>query len=154
MATTADGRAEREAAMLMLHERVKRRGRRRRTVGADKGYDTHEFVELTRALGVTPHVTQNTRAARRQRHRWPHDTARGLREKSARAPAHRARLRLVEDHWVAPQDQTPRARERRLARRLRERRVQFASPRGAERDTRLRHGTRRSRGARITRHEH
>jgi transposase len=60
MATTADGRAEREAAVLLLHERVKRRGRRRRTVGADKGYDTYEFVELTRELGVTPHVTQNT----------------------------------------------------------------------------------------------
>lgn len=60
MATAADGRAERDAAVLLLHERVKRRGRRRRTVGADKGYDTGEFVEITRELGITPHVTQNT----------------------------------------------------------------------------------------------
>src|SRR4249920_921865 len=57
MATTADGRAERDAAVLLLHERVKRRGRHRRTVGADKGYDTYEFVALARELGVTPHVT-------------------------------------------------------------------------------------------------
>jgi transposase len=60
MATTADGRGERDAAILLLHERVKRRGWRRGTLGADKGYDTHEFVEVTRALGFTPHVTQNT----------------------------------------------------------------------------------------------
>ena len=39
MATTADGTAERDAAMLMLHARWKRH-RRRRTVGADKAYDT------------------------------------------------------------------------------------------------------------------
>ena len=61
MATTADGRAERDAAVVMLRNRVKRRGRRRRTVGADKGYDTHGFIAATRDLGVTPHVTQNLR---------------------------------------------------------------------------------------------
>lgn len=32
---------------------------RRRTVGADKGYDTFEFVDLMRDLNTTPHVTQN-----------------------------------------------------------------------------------------------
>jgi hypothetical protein len=63
MASTADGRAEREVATVLLHERVKRRGWRRRTVGADKGYDTREFVALTRALGVTPHISQNTKRA-------------------------------------------------------------------------------------------
>jgi transposase len=60
MASTADGRAEREVATVLLHDRVKRHGWRHRTVGADKGYDTREFVELTRDLGFTPHVTQNT----------------------------------------------------------------------------------------------
>ena len=60
MATTADGRAERDAAILMMHTRQKRRGYRRCTLGADKAYDTHEFVELTRELAITPHVTQNT----------------------------------------------------------------------------------------------
>jgi transposase len=58
MATTADGYAEREAAVVLLRRGGKRR-RRRRTIGADKGYDTFGFVAATRALGVTPHVTQN-----------------------------------------------------------------------------------------------
>ncbi len=58
MATQADGTAEREAAILMLHTRW-RRAPRRRTVGADKAYDTHGFAETVRALDVTPHVAQN-----------------------------------------------------------------------------------------------
>jgi hypothetical protein len=48
----------------MLHDRVKRKGWRRRTVGADKAYDTHDFIEVARALGVTPHVTQNSNRRR------------------------------------------------------------------------------------------
>ena len=44
----------------MMHTRQTRRGGRRCTLGADKAYDTHDFVEVTRELGVTPHVTQNT----------------------------------------------------------------------------------------------
>jgi transposase len=58
MATEADGTAEREAAMLMLYARW-RRDPRRRTVGADKAYDTHGLVEVLRELEVTPHVAQN-----------------------------------------------------------------------------------------------
>jgi hypothetical protein len=60
MASIADGRAEREVAAVLLHKRVRRRGWRRRTVAADKGYDTREFVQNLRMLGMTPHVTQNT----------------------------------------------------------------------------------------------
>ena len=60
LATPADGYGERDAAVTMLHAQVKRRGWRRRTVGADKAYDTHDFIEVTRALGFTPHVTQHT----------------------------------------------------------------------------------------------
>jgi transposase len=60
LATTADGRAERDAAVRMLRTRQKRRRHRRCTLGADKAYDTRGFVEDTRALTVTPHVTQNT----------------------------------------------------------------------------------------------
>lgn len=60
MATTADGTAEREAAMLMLGKpRTQKTSVGQRTVGADKAYDTRELVAVTRALGVTPHVTQN-----------------------------------------------------------------------------------------------
>jgi transposase len=59
MATRADGSAEREAGLLMLHAQWQRAPGRRRTVGADKGYDVREFVDLARELGATPHVTQN-----------------------------------------------------------------------------------------------
>jgi transposase len=56
--THADGYAERDAALLMLSE--KQEGRSRRiTVGADKAYDTKDFVSTVRELNVTPHVTRN-----------------------------------------------------------------------------------------------
>jgi len=59
MATHADGHAEREAALLMIHAQWRAAPWRRRTLGADKGYDTFDFVDLARELGTTPHVTQN-----------------------------------------------------------------------------------------------
>jgi transposase len=55
--TQATGTAERDAAEEMLQ---KRRG----TVGADKAYDTRDFVSRVRAAGVTPHVAQNQRNRR------------------------------------------------------------------------------------------
>jgi transposase len=59
MATTADGTAEREAGLLMLHAQWQRAPGRHRTVGADKAYAVHEFIDLTRELGTTPHIAQN-----------------------------------------------------------------------------------------------
>ena len=59
MATQADGRAERDAGLLMLHAQWQRAPWHRRTIGADKAYDVREFIEVTRELGATPHVTQN-----------------------------------------------------------------------------------------------
>jgi hypothetical protein len=56
--TRADGYAERQAALAMLGRLPRRR--RRRTVAADKAYDTSDFVADCRNLGVTPHVAQNT----------------------------------------------------------------------------------------------
>ncbi|MCI0446486.1 IS5 family transposase [bacterium] len=56
--TQATGTAEREAALTMAQE-IKKRGTRRMTVGADKGYDTQDFVRQMRELEVTPHVAQN-----------------------------------------------------------------------------------------------
>jgi transposase len=55
--STATGKAEREVALEMLddHERPIRT-----TLGADRAYDTREFVDDCRELGVTPHVAQNT----------------------------------------------------------------------------------------------
>jgi transposase len=58
MVTQADGYAEREAALLMLQDRQEGRSRRI-TVGADKAYDTKDFIAATRALNVTAHVTKN-----------------------------------------------------------------------------------------------
>lgn len=52
----ANGRAERDAALLML-EQVGGDGRI--TVGGDKGFDTQEFVAECRHMNVTPHVAQN-----------------------------------------------------------------------------------------------
>jgi IS5 family transposase len=54
----ANGTAERDAALVMLEQIP---GERRVTVGADKGYDTKDFVAECRNLGVTPHVAQNTK---------------------------------------------------------------------------------------------
>ena len=53
----ANGRAEREVAIKLLGGYRRRAGRS--TVGADKGYDTRDFVRQCRALKVTPHVAQN-----------------------------------------------------------------------------------------------
>jgi len=56
--TPATGTAEREAAKEML-EGIS--GKHRITVGADKGYDTRDFVESLRSIQVTPHVAQKQR---------------------------------------------------------------------------------------------
>jgi transposase len=63
MATHADGYAERDAALLMLEEKQKNRSRRI-TVGADKAYDSKDFVTTARELNVTPHVTKNDNGRR------------------------------------------------------------------------------------------
>ncbi len=63
MVTHADGFAERDAALLMLQQ--KQQGRPRRiTVGADKAYDSKDFVATARELNVTPHVTRNDKGRR------------------------------------------------------------------------------------------
>lgn len=54
---TADGYAERGSAIAMLDESVP--GSKRITLGADKAYDTRDFVEVCRDRNVTPHVAQN-----------------------------------------------------------------------------------------------
>jgi transposase len=59
--TKATGTAEREAAIAMVEE-LPDNGRI--TLGTDKSYDTQEFVAEMRGLGVTPHVTQNTKGRR------------------------------------------------------------------------------------------
>ena len=53
----ADGYAERKSARAMLETALP--GSRRITLGADRGYDTAEFVASCRALKVTPHSARN-----------------------------------------------------------------------------------------------
>jgi transposase len=55
--TEASGRAERDAALL-LAEAIP--AGKRVTLGADKNYDTREFVRELRGMNITPHVAQNT----------------------------------------------------------------------------------------------
>jgi hypothetical protein len=63
MLTQADGTAERDAALLMLYQQWRSRRQRRchtpMSVGADKAYDTRDFVETVREMDCRPHVTQN-----------------------------------------------------------------------------------------------
>jgi len=59
----ADGYAERDAATMMLEGSVP--GSHRITVGADKGFDTQDFVEDCRRLNITPHIAQTTDVYRR-----------------------------------------------------------------------------------------
>ena len=55
--TEANGTAERDAALEMAKEWARSK---RRTLGGDKNYDTHDLVRELRELHVTPHVAQNT----------------------------------------------------------------------------------------------
>lgn len=57
--TLATGYAEREAALALLRQTRALRGEHA-TLGADRGYDTADFVRDVRAEGLTPHVAQNT----------------------------------------------------------------------------------------------
>jgi transposase len=55
--THADGTGERAAALAMLDTVP---GKGRKTVGADKAYDTGDFVAACRERNVVPHVAQNS----------------------------------------------------------------------------------------------
>ncbi len=58
--TQADGQAERRAALAMIN-RHSPGSTRRLTLGADKGYDSADFVTDLRQACVTPHVAQKAR---------------------------------------------------------------------------------------------
>jgi transposase len=60
--TPADGHGERVAALVMIERHADRP--RSITLGADKAYDTQDFVNELRSMGVTPHVAQNTSGRR------------------------------------------------------------------------------------------
>jgi hypothetical protein len=54
--TQSTGKAERDAAVRMARSL---RGAHQKTLGADKGYDTRDFVADLRISRITPHVAQN-----------------------------------------------------------------------------------------------
>jgi transposase len=60
--TVADGYAEREAAKAMINDarQAKEDDNASITLGADKGYDAKEFIDVMQEMKVTPHVAQNT----------------------------------------------------------------------------------------------
>lgn len=60
--TEAGGHAERIAALHMIEPRADRP--QAITLGADKAYDTKDFVNELRSMRVTPHVAQNTSGRR------------------------------------------------------------------------------------------
>ncbi len=55
-ASLATGRGERDTAIDLLSTLP---GSRQKTVAADKGYDTRDFVESCRGMNITPHVARN-----------------------------------------------------------------------------------------------
>lgn len=59
-ASHATGKAEREVAANLLRALS---GRKKRTVGADKNYDTAAFVAECRTMNITPHVARNDNRA-------------------------------------------------------------------------------------------
>jgi len=64
--TRADGYAEREAAKSMIFDarQAAPDEQTQITLGADKGYDAHEFIEACLEMRVIPHVAQNTSGRR------------------------------------------------------------------------------------------
>ena len=59
--TQASGTAERDSALRMARSLT---GAHQKTLGADKGYDTRDFVADLRISGITPHVAQNIQPRR------------------------------------------------------------------------------------------
>jgi len=58
--THADGHGERKAALEMIN-RHSPGSTRRLTLGADRGYDSADFIAALRRMVVTPHVAQKAR---------------------------------------------------------------------------------------------
>jgi transposase len=105
--TPADGQGERRAALAMLDELP---GQSRRTLAADKAYDTADFVAECRKRGVTPHVAQNA-AGRRS----------AIDGRTTRHPGYGVSLKIrawIETHfgWIKSVGQVRQVKQRGLAR--------------------------------------
>lgn len=62
--THASGTAERDAALTLVERHVAVGGRRRMTLGADKGYDAQAFIAELRGRGVTPHIAADRQVSK------------------------------------------------------------------------------------------
>ena len=94
--TTATGTAEREAAIAMVGD-LPEGGRI--TLGGDKAYDTQDFVAEMRRLGVTPHVSQNSKGRR--------SAIDGRTTRHAGYAVQRVKLKVGELDGLAPRYQRP-----------------------------------------------
>jgi hypothetical protein len=92
--TEANGTAERATALDMVDDNAKPGS----TVGADKNYDTSDFVAGCRERGCTPNVAQNNT------HRRSAIDARTTRHTAIGS------VRLDQNRWWLPQDEAPRPR--------------------------------------------
>jgi transposase len=118
MLTEANGTAEREAALQLLDRYVPGRA----TLGADRAYDTRDFVAECRKRAVTPHVARNDRGRRSAIDR-PHHAACRVRREPAPAQAGGRAVRLEEDGGRAAQAALHRPRGQRALRHLHGRRL-------------------------------
>jgi hypothetical protein len=87
LVTQATGTAKREAGLTMVKKLRDRHPTRRLTLGADKNFDTHDFVADLRDLKVTPQRGPEHHPAARQSHRWPHRDPARLSHQSAHPQA-------------------------------------------------------------------
>ena len=92
----ANGTAERRTAIEMMDQNLP--GTSRITVGADKAYDTTDYVTTCRALKVTPHLAANDRRPGGSALDGPHDAP----LESAKAQAGRGDLWLDQDYRQLP----------------------------------------------------
>ncbi len=89
------GTAEREAALSIVDSAAVGKGA---TLGADKGYDTFDFVDSLKARGIQPHIARHTRNGRRSAVDERYCTQPELCDQSASAQADRTRLWLGQTH--------------------------------------------------------
>ena len=108
--TLADGHGERVAALHLIGPRAERP--RAITLGADKAYDTEDFINELRSMKVTPSGTKYQRPQLRDRQ--AHDTARRLCRQPAHPQADRGGIRLDQDDRLSAEGEVPWPRPRRM----------------------------------------
>jgi hypothetical protein len=131
MLTHADGTAERDAALLMLHRQWRKRRRRGQygamSVGADKAYDTQDFVQTARAMNTRPHGGTEREPARRQRGRRTHRATRELSTEPTKTTTDRKGFWMDEADRRNAQNQAARLTQSGLAVRHDFRRIQLTT---------------------------